>query len=199
MSSAIEGVYKIGISEEPNFQERMRNLEKNGYSNINGLKKEIAIRTENYEDKEKMIHEIFSKSRIKNTEFFATDKNLIEQLFYSLKGEIVYPEEADSEAKIEKLDRERQDEVSRGYLIEVVKNLHQSDPNILNGLLGNQSEFRIKGTQIKIFREPRVGKSGAVLTKEISDNLHIYANYSRQDLVRVIDEYNQLYKKNPLD
>lgn len=28
MSSAIEGVYKIGISEEPNFQERMRNLEK---------------------------------------------------------------------------------------------------------------------------------------------------------------------------
>ncbi len=194
MSSAIEGVYKIGISEEANFSERMRNLEKNGYSNIVGLKKEIAIKTENYEDKEKMLHEIFSKSRIKNTEFFATDQNLIEQLFYSLKGEIIYPEKADSEAKIEKLDRERQEDVSRGYFVETVKNLHQKNPNVLFDLLGSGLEFKLKNTKIKVLKEPKIGKSGATLTVEIDDNLHIYANYSRKDLVRAINDYEQLYE-----
>ena len=86
MKTVIDGVYKIGKTGKGNFENRMYHLEKNGYSNITGLQREIAIKVENCEEKEKMLHEIFSKSRISETEFFALDRDLIETLFYALKG-----------------------------------------------------------------------------------------------------------------
>lgn len=48
-------------------------LESNGYANIKGLQRELVIEVDGYDEKEKLIHDIFSKSRIAGTELFALD------------------------------------------------------------------------------------------------------------------------------
>ncbi|CWN31667.1 T5orf172 domain [Neisseria meningitidis] len=68
MKTVIKGVYKIGISEVSNFEGRMRHLENNGYANVAGLERILAVKTDNYKEKENLLHEIFSKSRIGDTE-----------------------------------------------------------------------------------------------------------------------------------
>ena len=93
-SSSIVGVIKIGKTETINFKKRMDLLERNGYSNINGLKKEFAIEVDDYEEKERLLHKIFDKSRIANTEFFAIDIDLAKQLLSSFDGKIIYPKES---------------------------------------------------------------------------------------------------------
>ncbi|WP_148081165.1 GIY-YIG nuclease family protein, partial [Neisseria meningitidis] len=85
MKTVIKGVYKIGISDVSNFEGRMRHLENNGYANVAGLERILAVKTDNYKEKENLLHEIFSKSR---TELFAVDENLVKRLFLSLRGEI---------------------------------------------------------------------------------------------------------------
>ena len=67
MKTVIKGVYKIGISDENNFENRMRYLENNGYANVVGLERILAIKTDNYKEKEALLHEIFGKSGTKLT------------------------------------------------------------------------------------------------------------------------------------
>ncbi|SUA21385.1 Uncharacterised protein [Neisseria gonorrhoeae] len=59
----------------------MRHLENNGYANVAGLERLLAVKTDNYKEKN-LLHEIFSKSRIGDTELFAVDENLVKRLFY---------------------------------------------------------------------------------------------------------------------
>ena len=51
MKTVIKGVYKIGITDENNFEIRMRHLENNGYANVAGLERILAIKTDNYKEK----------------------------------------------------------------------------------------------------------------------------------------------------
>ncbi len=102
MKTVIKGVYKIGISDVSNFEGRMRHLENNGYANVAGLERILAVKTDNYKEKENLLHEIFSKSRIGDTELFAVDENLVKRLFLSLRGEIVFPKNETAESEFEK-------------------------------------------------------------------------------------------------
>ena len=43
MSTVVPGLIKIGQTMTTNFENRMRNLEHNGYSNVTGLKRVFAI------------------------------------------------------------------------------------------------------------------------------------------------------------
>lgn len=63
-----------------------------GYANVAGLKSEFAIELDNYDEKEKLLHEIFSKSRAPNTELFVLDADLVTQLLSSFEGRKIYPE-----------------------------------------------------------------------------------------------------------
>ena len=105
MKTVIKGVYKIGISDENNFENRMRYLENNGYANVVGLERILAIKTDNYKEKEALLHEIFGKSQIGETELFAIDENLVKRLFLSLRGEIVFPKNETPETGFEKLSK----------------------------------------------------------------------------------------------
>lgn len=69
MTTVVTGIIKIGQTASSNFQDRMSYLERNGYRNITGLKREFAIEVSDYINKEKMLHTIFEKSRVSNTEF----------------------------------------------------------------------------------------------------------------------------------
>lgn len=91
MSSSIPGVIKIGKTETAQYCKRMKKLEDDGYKNMTGFKREFAIEVKDYDKKERLIHEIFSKSRIGDTECFAVNLNLVTELLASLDGNLIYP------------------------------------------------------------------------------------------------------------
>ena len=97
MTSAVRGLVKIGKTETVNFENRMRNLENNGYFNVAGLKRLFAIEVEDYSEKERMLHEIFEKARLDKSELFAINKDLAMELLSAFEGRVVYPESKEKE------------------------------------------------------------------------------------------------------
>jgi T5orf172 domain len=99
MTTAVSGLIKIGQTGFNNYKERMRNLEGNGYCNVAGLKQYFAIEVADYIDKEKLLHEIFAKHRVGESELFALDFELIKQLLLSFEGKIIFPKELNLKEK----------------------------------------------------------------------------------------------------
>ncbi len=89
METVVPGLIKIG--KTVNFESRMRELESNGYRNVTGLSRLFAIEVDNYDDKEILLHTIFEKSRVSDTELFAVDKNIAVQLLSSFDGKQIFP------------------------------------------------------------------------------------------------------------
>ena len=71
MTTVVPGLIKIGKTGLDNFESRMYSLERNGYSNVVGLRRKFAIEVEDYDEKETLLSDIFSKIGVSNTEFFA--------------------------------------------------------------------------------------------------------------------------------
>lgn len=92
-NQSLEGIVKIGKTRTDQFESRMRGLEMDGYR-VQKMKREFAIEVDNYDEIEKLLHDIFEKSCIDDSELFALDKELAIQLLSSLKGRIIYPKEA---------------------------------------------------------------------------------------------------------
>ena len=92
MTTVVPGLIKIGKTGTDNFENRMYQLERNGYFNVVGLKRKFAIEVEDYDAKEILLDEIFSKSQVPNSELFALDADLVVQLLSSFEGRQVYPE-----------------------------------------------------------------------------------------------------------
>lgn len=91
METVVPGIIKIGKTRTDQFENRMNYLEKNGYSNISGLKRHFAIEVDEYDRKESLIHKIYSKSRVGASELFATDMVTAVSLLSSLEGKQIYP------------------------------------------------------------------------------------------------------------
>lgn len=93
--SCTQGLYKIGKTETGQFENRMANLESNGYRNFNGLKRQFAVEVEDYDEKEKLIHRLFDKSQVKlhgsGIEMFTVDLKLIIDLLKAFDGKQIYP------------------------------------------------------------------------------------------------------------
>lgn len=97
MTTIVPGLVKIGKTGKDNFEQRMYNLEHNGYVQVVGLKRRFAIEVDDYDEKEILIHELFSKSNVPNTELFAVDIELVVQLLSSLEGTQVFPKSISKE------------------------------------------------------------------------------------------------------
>ncbi|MCR5420771.1 MAG: hypothetical protein K6E98_07190 [Lachnospiraceae bacterium] len=91
MTTAVPGLIKIGKTGSANFEQRMYNLEHDGYRNVTALKRTFAIEVSDYDEKESMLHKIFEKSRLSDTELFAIDVNIAVQLLSSFEGTVIYP------------------------------------------------------------------------------------------------------------
>ena len=91
MSTCVDGLVKIGKTGVDNFEQRMSQLENNGYRRISVLTREFAIEIEGFDEKEKLLHEIFSKSRVGTSELFSIDIDLVKQLMASFEGKVIYP------------------------------------------------------------------------------------------------------------
>ncbi len=103
MSTAVSGLVKIGKTGTNNYPERMRFLEANGYYNVAGLRRYFAIELDDYDEKESLLHEIFSKHQVGNSELFALDQDLIRQLLLSFDGEVIYPEKINKEKEFDEV------------------------------------------------------------------------------------------------
>ena len=77
MTTAVPDLIKIGITQEKQYPERMRYLEMNGYYNVVGLKRVFAIKVSDYQEKERLLQDIFSKQRLGQSELFALDSELV--------------------------------------------------------------------------------------------------------------------------
>ena len=198
MKTVIKGVYKIGITDKNNFETRMRHLENNGYANVAGLERILAIKTDNYKEKETLLHEIFGKSQIGETELFAIDENLVKRLFLSLRGEIVFPKNEIAELGFEKTVKEHHQEkifeVNRSAFISFIKEKHQQNPSILRNLISSENAYKPKNSKVRLYKDEYFGKSGSKLTTEIEDGLHIYTTYSKKDLKIAYEDYSKLFE-----
>lgn len=116
MTTVVPGLVKIGKTGTDNYEQRMYHLERNGYSNVTGLSRRFAIEVEDHDDKEKMLHEIFSKSRVPNTELFALDVDIVVQLLSSFDGHKVFPEVKSKEEVFDEAVKERRIKSDCGFI-----------------------------------------------------------------------------------
>ena len=93
MTTAVTGLIKIGKTRTDQFENRMRQLESNGYSNVVALKRCFAIEVDDYDEKETLLHEIFSKSQVGDSELFALNKDLVIRLLSSFEGKQFFPKQ----------------------------------------------------------------------------------------------------------
>jgi hypothetical protein len=108
MTTAVSGLIKIGQTGNANFQERMRFLESNGYYNVSGLKRFFAIEINDYREKERLLHEIFNKQQIGDSELFALDYDLVRQLLLSFDGVVIYPKDINKEKEFDEVSKARE-------------------------------------------------------------------------------------------
>ena len=107
MTTVVPGLIKIGKTGKENFESRMYNLERNGYSNVTGLKRAFAIEVDDFDEKERLLDDIFDKSRVPNTELFALDPDLVKQLLSSFEGNQIYPASQSKEEIFEEATKDR--------------------------------------------------------------------------------------------
>jgi hypothetical protein len=86
----------------------MRFLESNGYYNVSGLKRFFAIEISDYKEKEQLIHEIFNKQQIGDSELFALDYDLVRQLLLSFDGKIIFPKDIKKDKQFNEVSKARE-------------------------------------------------------------------------------------------
>ncbi len=160
MTTAVPGLIKIGKTGSKNFEQRMYNLEHDGYRNVTALKRTFAIEVDDYDEKETLLHVIFEKSRLSDTELFAIDVNIVIQLLSSFDGNMVYPV---SETKDEVFDQAADD--STGKLIPdgryTFRRKKKSDDNKLvkaTAVIQNGSWTLLKGSILGMTENAGVSK-----------------------------------------
>ena len=116
MDTIVSGLIKIGKTRIDQFDTRMKFLENNGYKNVTGLQRSFAIEVDAYDEKEKLIHEIFSKSRVANTELFALDIEVVILLLSSLDGKQIYPSDKTKKAVFNAATVEFEVRADNGFL-----------------------------------------------------------------------------------
>ena len=102
MTTVVPGLIKIGKTGSANFEQRMYNLESNGYRNITGLKRAFAIEVDDYDEKESLLHTIFEKSQLSDTELFALNEDIAIQLLSSFDGKQIFPKNISKEEVFDK-------------------------------------------------------------------------------------------------
>ena len=163
MTTAVSGLVKIGKTGTNNYQERMRFLESNGYYNVAGLKRFFAIELEDYDDKESLLHEIFSKHQVGNSELFALDQDLVRQLLLSFDGAVIYPEMTNKEKEFDEISTARKQGALFSFYRKGIKNGDEikfiSDTKIIAPVVGEREveyggqNWKLSPLTYKIFED----------------------------------------------
>lgn len=132
MSTVIPGLIKIGKTATNHFDDRMYILERNGYNNVTGLQRRFAIEVEDYDEKERMLDEIFAKARVLGSELFALDIDLAIELLSSFDGRQVFPK-TNEESKRQVFDtaaKNRSESADTQYIPNGIYYLERKKPSL---------------------------------------------------------------------
>lgn len=179
MSTVVSGLIKIGKTGNEQFENRMRFLENNGYANITGLKREFAIEVDGYDEKEKLIHDIFSKSRIVGTELFALDIELAKSLLASLDGKQIYPKDKSKKEVFKESTEEMKLKTDIGFVPdgEYVLNRNIKGFGKVNG------KAEVKDGVFTVLKGSLCGNTGKGYIPSIRRNAKIKDNILQEDIV----------------
>ena len=136
MTTAVEGLIKIGRTGSDTFEQRMYVLEHNGYCNVTGLKRQFAIEVNDYMAKESMIKKLFSRSRLADTELYSLDIQEVILLLSSFDGKQIYPQnETKEEIFKQAIDAAESSELPDGeyYLSSIVTTINGKE--VVSGTL----------------------------------------------------------------
>lgn len=172
MTTTVSGLIKIGQSGTSKFQERMRFLEANGYYNIAGLKRFFAIEIDDYQEKERLLHEIFDKQRIGYSELFALEYDLARQLLLSFEGKVIYPKDVNKEKEFDEVSKSRVQGVRFSFYKKGIKNgeevVFKTDKEITAKVVGEreveygEQVWKLSPLTYKIFEQKgELNSSGA--------------------------------------
>ena len=146
MTTVVDGLIKIGQTGSQNYQERMRNLESNGYYNVSGLKRFFAIELEDYTYKENLLKEIFTKHRVGDSELFALDYDLVKQLLLSFEGKVIYPKDIDKEKEFDEISKSREQSAKFSFYRKGIQNGEEivfiADKDITAKVVGERCRIR---------------------------------------------------------
>ncbi len=159
MTTAVPGLVKIGKTGSKNFESRMYELEHNGYRNVTALKRAFAIEVNDYDEKEKLLHTIFEKSQLSDTELFAIDVNIAIQLLSSFEGDMIYPlSETKDEVFDEAADSGKSKLIPNGKY--KLKRKKKSDNKIVYATATVQNGFwtLLKGSELGVNEDVGVSK-----------------------------------------
>ncbi|MBQ3378913.1 MAG: hypothetical protein IJG50_03500 [Clostridia bacterium] len=169
MTSVVPGLVKIGKTGSSNFEQRMNYIEHHGYRNVTGFKREFAIEVEDYDEKEIMLHTIFAKSRVSDTELFALDVNIAVQLLSSFDGKVVFPK---TESKDEIFDTATDNSKSKlipngTYTFEKKK---KSDDKVVHAaaVINNSNWVLLKGSVLGIAEDEGVPRKAKAVRAALS-------------------------------
>ena len=179
MSTVVSGLIKIGKTGNDQFENRMRFLENNGYANITGLKREFAIEVDGYDEKEKLIHDIFSKSRIVGTELFALDIEVAKSLLSSLDGKQIYPKDKSKKEVFKESTEEIILKTEVGFVPDGEYVLNRK----IKGFGKVNGKAIVKDGVFTVLKGSLCGKTGKGYIPSIRRNAKIKDNILQEDIV----------------
>ena len=179
MTTVVSGLIKIGKTGNEQFENRMRFLESNGYANITGLKRVFAIEVDEYDDKEKLIHDIFSKSRISNTELFALDIETAKSLLASLDGKQIYPRDKTKKEVFEESTEEIKLKTDTGFIPDGEYFLNRN----IKGFGKVNGKAIVKDGVFTLLKGSICGDTGNGYIPSIRKNAKIYNNILQEDMI----------------
>lgn len=179
MTTVVSGLIKIGKTGNEQFENRMRFLESNGYANITGLKRVFAIEVDEYDDKEKLIHDIFSKSRISNTELFALDIETAKSLLASLDGKQIYPKDKTKKEVFEESTEEIKLKTDTGFIPDGEYFLNRN----IKGFGKVNGKAIVKDGVFTLLKGSICGDTGNGYIPSIRKNAKIDNNILQEDIV----------------
>lgn len=179
MTTVVSGLIKIGKTGNDQFENRMRFLESNGYANITGLKREFAIEVDGYDDKEKLIHDIFSKSRIAGTELFALDIEIAKSLLASLDGKQIYPKDKSKKEVFKESTEEIKLKSDGGFIPDGDYVLNRN----IKGFGKVNGKATVKDGVFKVLKGSICGNTGKGYVPSVRRNAKIKDNILQEDIV----------------
>ncbi len=179
MTTVVPGLLKIGKTGSENFESRMYHLERNGYSNVTGLKRNFAIEVEDYDEKEKLLDEIFRKSKVPNTELYALDIDLVINLLSSFEGKIVYPEEKTKEEIFDDAVKELELKSDSGFIPDGTYYLERN----IKGFGKTSGKAIVEDGVFTVLKESVCAPTKAGFVPEIRKNAKIENNILMEDVI----------------
>ncbi len=138
MSTIVDGLVKLGKTDMSSFEQRTSILEKNGYFNAVGLKKEFAIEVEDVDKKWDMLMYFLNNKKISKSELFAIDLKQSILLLSSFEGRQVYPKTCSIK-----------NEITYEFSNEGTSNIKT------DGLPYNQNIYTLDSTFVSTFKKPK--------------------------------------------